>query len=97
MVTGSRSQFYVTWDMEFSAALISDSFVVARYNHTEIGMFNVSISVQNSVSMSNFTVIAYVSYDITGLMLSQVDYSDTPAFRNATFLSTSNKLYTVLD
>ena len=90
MVTGSRSQFYVTWDMEFSAALISDSFFVARHNHTEIGIFNVSISVQNSVSMSNVTVIAYVSYDITGLTLSQVDYSDTPAFRNATFLSTIN-------
>ncbi|KAK2147578.1 hypothetical protein NP493_3398g00003 [Ridgeia piscesae] len=85
---GTRPQFYVMWDTEFSAALTNESYFVSRHNYSVIGIHEVSISVQNSVSMSNFTVDAYVSYDIADLTLSQVDYSDEPTFRNVTFLST---------
>ena len=87
-VNGTRPQFYVTWDTEFSAALTNKSYFVSRHNYSVIGIHEVNICVQNSVSMSNFTVDAYVSYDVADLTLSQVDYSDEPNFRNVTFLST---------
>ena len=86
--TGSRAQFYVTWDEHLSTASSNDTYFVTTHNFTEIGDYEVDVSIQNSVSMDNFTVTAYVRYEIIDLTLAQIDYSDAPALRNVTFLST---------
>ena len=86
--TGSRTQFYVTWDEHLSTASSNDTYFATTHNFTEIGNYEVDVSIQNSVSMDNFTVTAYVRYEITALTLAQIDYSDAPALRNVTFLST---------
>ena len=85
---GSRLQYYVKWDDEFSAASSNGTSFVARHNFNYIGDYEVHVSIQNSVSMSNFSATAYVRYEITDLTLSQVDYSDAPSLRNVTFLGT---------